>query len=180
MAGVSGRRVHQNGRRVHCRYSRSKVYNNINQDQPDLVLCQVADTTHETPRFKWEISNYSMGHVASLSHCWQWYNQMLWNVRLMAQGEEGLLGGLSFCWSLCIWFLLIENDKYTPIPRDFIYFWVFFCFQCVQTLVPIQFPSSFQRVPQLFPIESHSYPIWFSQSWTFMYIDYKKGWRLDG
>jgi hypothetical protein len=46
MGGVSGGRVHQNGRRVYCRYTRFKLYNNINQDQPDLVLCQIADTTH--------------------------------------------------------------------------------------------------------------------------------------
>ncbi len=30
-------------------------------------------------------------------------------------------------------------------------FFVFFCFQCVQTLVPIQFPSSSQHVPQIVP-----------------------------
>jgi hypothetical protein len=66
-----------------------------------------------------------------------------------------------------------------PYQGIFIFF-VFFGFQCVQTLVPIQFPSSSQRVPQLFPIESLSYPIWFSQSWTFMYINYKNGGRLDG
>jgi hypothetical protein len=108
--------------------------------------------TRPTRRTTWSGKGYySMRHMASLSRCWQRCNQMLWNVWVMGQGEEGWLVGFSFCWSLCIRFLLIENDKYTPMPWDFYLFFVFFCFQCVQTLVPIQFPSSSQRVPQNVP-----------------------------
>jgi hypothetical protein len=34
--------------------------------------------------------------------------------------------GFPFCWSLCIRFLLIENDKYTPLPGDFFIFYFLF------------------------------------------------------
>jgi hypothetical protein len=90
--------------------------------QPDLVRCQVADTTHQTYRFKWVISSYSMGHMAFLSH-WLLATVQSDVVKCVGDGARGggLVGWLVFLfgWSLCIRFLLIQNDKFTPIPRDF-------------------------------------------------------------